>query len=84
LEILLVAWLPARVTHRRGSFEPVIGDVHERASAVLDRDGDAFGFGVERVLDQLLHDRGSARPLRCGDLVGDLFGKEMNRFTAGL
>ena len=59
--------------------ETVIGDVDERAPAVLDGDGDAFGFGVERILDQFLHDRGG--PLdhfACGDLVGDLFGKETN------
>ena len=59
--------------------EPVVGDIDERATAVLDGDRDASGFGVEGVLDQLLHDGGGPLDHLAGsDLVGDLLGEETN------
>ena len=44
----------------------VIGDGNQRAAAVAQGDVDAARAGIERILDQLLHDRG--RPL--DDLAG--------------
>ena len=54
----------------------VVGDADELAAAGFDLDADAGRAGVERVLQQLLDDRG--RPvddLAGGDLVGDLVGE---------
>ena len=56
----------------------VVRDADQRTTAVLDRDLDRRGAGVERILDQLLH--GGRRPfhdLAGGDLVGD--GRRQNR-----
>src|SRR5262249_42130634 len=50
----------------------VIGDTDAREAAVIDRDLDARGAGVERVLDELLHDAGGALDdLPRRDLVDD-------------
>ena len=54
----------------------VVLDADQLLAAELDRDGDAARAGVERVLDQLLDDRG--RPLddlAGGDLVGEVGGR---------
>ena len=57
----------------------VIGNIDERAPAVLDGDRDASGLGVQRVFGQLLHDRGGTFDhFAGGDLVGDLFGQKAN------
>ena len=51
----------------------VVFDANQLLAAELDGDADAAGAGVERVLDQLLDDRGG--PLddfAGGDLVGEI------------
>src|SRR5205807_6503627 len=60
-------------THPRA----VVAHPDERLAAVFDRHADRARAGIERVLDQLLDDRG--RPLdhlACRDLVGDLGGQD--------
>ena len=54
----------------------VVGDAYELAPAALDRDHDAGGAGVERILQQLLDHR--SRPvddLAGRDLIGHLVGQ---------
>ena len=59
--------------------EAVVGHANETASARADFDGDFFRVGVERIFDQLLHDAGGPFDhFAGGDLVGDLFGKELD------
>ena len=56
--------------------ESVIADADARATPVLDSDVDCRGTGVERVLDELLHNRGrSLDDLTRRDLIGDIAGK---------
>jgi hypothetical protein len=51
----------------------VIADANRLPPAVLDRDVDRLGAGVQRVLDQLFHDRRRAfDDLARGDLIGDV------------
>ena len=59
--------------------EAVVGDANQAASAGADFDGDFLRAGIEGIFDQFLNDAG--RPLdhfAGGDLVGDLFGKELD------
>ena len=52
---------------------PVVLHTHEALSAQLDRDGDATGAGIERVLDQFLDDGGGTLDdLTRGDLIGEV------------
>ena len=54
----------------------VVGDADQLPPSALDRDDDAAGAGVERILQQLLDHR--SRPvdhLAGGDLVGHLVGQ---------
>ena len=57
----------------------VVFDADELLAAELDGDGDAARAGVERVLDQLLDDRGrTLDDLAGGDLVGEVRRQAMN------
>ena len=54
----------------------VVGDANEPPAAAVGENVDAAGAGVERVLDQLLHDaRRALDHLAGGDAVDDGFGK---------
>jgi hypothetical protein len=56
---------------------PVVGDPNETAAASPDFDGDFFGVGIERILDEFLDDAGrSLDHFAGGNLVGDLFGEK--------
>src|SRR2546426_7684532 len=72
-----------RQRHRQlagGDAAAVVAHPHQRDAAALDVDLDARRAGIERVLDQLLDDRG--RPfdhLAGGDLVDELAGKNADR-----
>jgi hypothetical protein len=55
----------------------VVGNFQETSAARFDVDGDAFGAGVNCVLDQLLGYRsGTLDDFTGGDLVGNVIGKE--------
>ena len=57
----------------------VVGDLDEFFAAGFDDDLDAGGAGVERVFQQFFYDRGGALDhLAGGDLVGDVFGKDVD------
>ena len=59
--------------------EAVVGHADEAAAAGADLDGDLAGPGVQGVFDQFFDHAG--RPfnhLASGDLVGNLFGKQMD------
>ncbi len=62
----------------------VIGHADKAPSAGLDFHGDIFGAGVEGIFDQFLHHAGGAlNHFAGGDLVGDLFGKELDAVHVG-
>ncbi len=57
----------------------VVGDLNKFFPARLDADLDARRARVERVLQQLLHDRGRAlHHLASSDLIGNGFGENVN------
>ena len=59
--------------------EAVVGDADEATPAGTDFNGDFFGVRIEGVFDELLDDaRGALHDFASGDLVGDLFGKELD------
>jgi hypothetical protein len=57
----------------------VVGHANQAASARADFDGDFLRAGIERIFHQLLHNaRGPLDHFAGGDLVGDLFGKQLD------
>ena len=75
-----VAWR-SKASSASSRFMPcaVVGDADQLAAARLDFDANAIGAGVERVLQQFLHDRGrTIHHLTGGDLVSHLVGKNTN------
>ena len=74
---LLVAWRSGESS--ASSFDmplPIVLDADQAASAVAELDLDAGRAGIERILDQFLHDRrGAFNHLAGGDLIGNPVGK---------
>ena len=61
---------------RRAHATAIIAHTNQLLSAKVDGDGDACGTGIERVLDEFLHDGGGAlHDLAGRDLVGEI-GRE--------
>jgi len=57
----------------------VVGNLNEPLAPSLDIHPDPCGPGIECVFEQLLHHRsGPLHHLACGDLVGNLLGKNVN------
>jgi hypothetical protein len=61
----------------------VVGDADQTAAAGLDLHRNAAGLGVERILDQFLHDaRRAFDHFARGNLVGHLFGEQTDAVHA--
>ena len=57
----------------------VVGDLNQLFAAGFNLDSDAGGAGIERIFQQFLHyRRGTLHDFAGGDLVGNVFGKNVD------